>query len=438
MRRITALIALLALLLALTACGGSGQADQAQTGPVVSGEGAVTQLTLWTFPVGGWGSSGTLSSMLAAFHREHPDIRVSARDLTYDDGDAIIEQAVEEGGLPDLVLEGPERLVANWGDRGLMAPLNDLWQEPAAGAIYDTVRDACHDGAGTYYIYPLCMTTHCMAVNRDLFEAAGAWQYIDEQSHTWTTDGFVSAVKALHDAGVENAAAVYCGGQTGDQGTRALVNNLYGGAFTNPEHTAYTAAGPENARALALLAGLEGVRFDASIGGSDEIKQFAAGELAMAFCWNVFQEVNQVVSNPDLDFDIFPMAFPTDSGAPRLQGGIWGFGVFDNGDQARIDAAKEFIRFMTGDDAQYTRAVLASTYWPVRDLPDIYANDQLMNEYGLFQQYLGDYYQVTPGWAGARTAWWNMLQRVGQGEDPATALEEFDSQANAAAADSGG
>ena len=39
-----------------------------------------------------------------------------------------------------------------------------------------------------------------------------------------------------------------------------------------------------------------------------------------------------------------------------------------------------------------------------------------MSEYSKFMNYLGDYYQITPGWATARTEWWNMLQRVGTGE----------------------
>ena len=432
MRRTAAFALALALVLTLTACGPGGAEQPGE--PTAGAEQAqTTELTLWTYPVGGWGNSGTVSSLIAAFHRDNPNIRVSVKVLDYETGDSEIEQAAQDGALPDLVLEGPERLVANWGARGLMAPLNDLWQEQAAGAIYDSVKLASHDAAGDYYIYPLCMTTHCMAVNRDMFEAAGAWQYIDEQTHTWTTDGFTAAVAALRDSGMERVAAVYCGGQGGDQGTRALVNNLYSGTFTDPEHTRYTTDDERNARALELLAGMDGIVFDPDIVGTDEIEQFCAGDLAMAFCWNVFMEVKQTVNDPDLDFDIFPMAFPTDDGDVDLQGGIWGFGVFDNGDEDRIQAAKTFIRFMTGSDSQYTRAVLASTYWPVRDMPDIYANDQLMNEYSVFQQYLGDYYQVTPGWAEARTAWWNMLQQVGQGQDAAQALKDFTAAANAAA-----
>ena len=44
-----------------------------------------------------------------------------------------------------------------------------------------------------------------------------------------------------------------------------------------------------------------------------------------------------------------------------------------------------------------------------------------------------DSYQITPGWATARTEWWNMLQRVGSGEDVENAVKTFVDNANAAA-----
>ena len=61
----------------------------------------------------------------------------------------------------------------------------------------------------------------------------------------------------------------------------------------------------------------------------------------------------------------------------------------------------------------------------------ILANNFIFSQ---FMNYLGDYYQITPGWATARTEWWNMLQRVGTGEDVTTAVKTFCDNANAAAA----
>lgn len=387
-------------------------------------------ITLWTYPIGSWGDSATVDGLIANFNAVYPDIHVTVEYLDYTNGDDQINTAIEGGQAPDLVLEGPERLVANWGAKGLMVDLADLWTDEAKEAIYDSVENACQSNDGVFYEYPLCMTAHTMAINRDVFEAADALQYLDEETRTWTTENFIKAVQAVYDSGQENVGAVYCSGQGGDQGTRALVNNLYGGTFTNAEHTEYTADSEENIKALELLASMDGINFDASIAGGDEIQLFCNGTLAMAFCWNIAQEKNNAEV---MAFDALPMAFPSD-GDPQLCGGIWGFGIFDNGDEAKIAAAKTFIDFMANDETQVVESVKASSYWPVKDLGNIYEGDDMMTEYSTFIQYMGDYYQVVGGWAEARTAWWNMLQQIGSGTDVATAVADFQTTANAAAA----
>ncbi len=425
MKRILIQLTSIFLLTAHAGCSGTAApetSEKAAASPV--------SLTLWTYPVGAWGNASTVSGLLADFRRAYPSIDLHVEFLKYETGDEQVEQAIRSGSAPDLILEGPERLVSNWGARGLMADLSDLMERPEALAIYENTRNACQYSNGEYYVYPLCMTPQCMAVNYDLFQAAGALQYLDEETHTWTTEGFIQAVNALYAHGQTEAGAIYCGGQGGDQGTRALVNNLYGGTFTDPAHTRYTLNSAENIRALELLQRLPGIRFDPELVGGSEIQQFCAGKLAMAFCWNVSIEIQQVVRNPELEFKILPMAFPTSTGEPRLQGGIWGFGIFDNGDPERIAAAKTFIHYFTGNDQQYRRAVLTSGNWPVRDVKHIYVNDELMSEYSIFMPYVGDYYQITPNWSQARTAWWTMLQKIAAGSPPADAVREFEMEAN--------
>ena len=390
----------------------------------------ICQRLLDSNPIGSWGDAATVEGLLASFNEAHPDITVKVEYLDYTNGDDKINTAIEGGQAPDLVMEGPERLVANWGAKGLMVDLADLWTDEAKEAIYDSVEAACQNNEGVFYEYPLCMTAHTMAINRDVFEAADALQYLDEETRTWTTENFIKAVEAVYASGQENVAAVYCGGQGGDQGTRALVNNLYGGTFTNAEHTEYTADSEENIKALELLAGMEGINFDASLQGADEINLFCNGTLAMAFCWNIAQEKNNV---ENIAFDVLPMAFPTETGEPQLCGGIWGFGIFDNGDEAKIEAAKTFIDFMANDEKQVVESVKASSYWPVKDLGNIYEGDEMMTEYSTFVQYMGDYYQVVGGWAEARTAWWNMLQQIGSGAEVPEAVATFTETANAAA-----
>ena len=437
----------------LVACGGSTSSAATSTAPAESTStasseaapaestadaGQAADITLWTYPIGKWGDSASVDALLADFNAQYPDIHVTVEYLDYTNGDDQVNTAIEGGSAPDIVMEGPERLVANWGAKGLMADLSDLWTDDQKADISASVEAACKDSSGAYYEFPLCMTAHCMAINKTVFEAAGAMQYVDAENHTWTTDNFLKAVQAVYDSGKTDVGAIYCSGQGGDQGTRAIINNMYGGTFTDAEHTKYTADSPENIKAIQALYDAKGVNFDASINGGEEITLFRNGTLQMAFCWNIAQQLNSDNNDAGLTNsgdEIFPMAFPTESGDPKLCGGIWGFGIFDNGDEAKIEAAKTFIDFIAADPDQVGASVLASTYFPVREsVGDIYAGNDIMSEYTKFMGFLGDYYQITPGWATARTEWWNMLQRVGTGEPVEQAVATFVENANAAAA----
>ena len=427
---------------ALAACGGSSSSSTAASSTASSAAASSTasagaSIKLWTYPIGGWGKDETVQELISSFNAKYPDIKVTVEYLDYTNGDDQVNTAIEGGSAPDIVMEGPERLVANWGAKGLMADLSDLWTDDQKADISASVEAACKDSSGAYYEFPLCMTAHCMAINKTVFEAAGAMQYVDAENHTWTTDNFLKAVQAVYDSGKTDVGAIYCSGQGGDQGTRAIINNMYGGTFTDAAHTKYTADSPENIKAIQALYDAKGVNFDASINGGEEITLFRNGTLQMAFCWNIAQQLNSDNNDAGLTNsgdEIFPMAFPTESGDPKLCGGIWGFGIFDNGDEAKIEAAKTFIDFIAADPDQVGASVLASTYFPVREsVGDIYAGNDIMSEYTKFMSYLGDYYQITPGWATARTEWWNMLQRVGTGEPVEQAVATFVQNANAAA-----
>ena len=400
-----------------------------------------TEITLWTYPIGGWGDEATVSGLISKFEAANPDVKVTVEYLDYTNGDDQVNTAIEGGTAPDLIMEGPERLVANWGAKGLMVNLDDVYTSAAKSGMNQATLAASTFTNGDIYEYPICMTAHCMAVNLTRLTAAcekagiAVSDILDADSHTWTTDGFFKAVEVLraYDPAT-TVAAIYCGGQGGDQGTRAIINNLYGGTFTNAEHTKYTADSPENVKALEQLRATDGIVFDSAIVGGDEIQLFRQGQLQMAFCWNIAQQLNSENAPAGQTNDgeeILFMAFPAQKAdETKLCGGIWGFGIFDNGDADKIAAAKKFIEYF-GEGDGVADAVAASTYFAVRDVAVTYKDGaDIMNEYNKLMPYLGDYYQVTTNWAEARTAWWNMLQKIGTGENVADAVKEFCDTAN--------
>ena len=459
MKKFLALLLAMTMVMALVACGGDpkptepttppadtqqpADADPAPADPEPAPAGA-SEITLWTYPIGDWGTEATVKTLTDAFTAE-TGIAVKVEYLAYADGDDKVNTAITAKSTPDLIMEGPERLVANWGANGYLVDLKDMFDDTdmaEINAVNEGVMNACTHTNGAIYEYPLVMTAHCMAVNLDAFKEAGADQYLNLETRTWTTDDFLKAVDALYAKYGSTVGAVFCKGQGGDQGTRVLVNNLYGGTFTDAAHTKYTWDDPKNIEALQKLKDTNGIEFDASLEGGDEIAKFYQGILKMAFCWNIAQQLNPNIANTGEGLtqsgeEIAFMSFPSQDGNSKLQGGIWGFGIFDNGDQARIDAAKTFIKYMC--DSEHTAdAVRTATFYPARvsaenaDLSNVWEGNDLMAEYSKLIPMLGEYYEDTKGWTQARTSWWNMLQDIGEGADIASTVATFQAEANAA------
>lgn len=454
MKKLLALLLVGAMSLSMVACGGAKEEAPATTETPAATEttetaeapaettedGAVAaDITLWTYPVGKFGDSATVDGIIAAFNEAYPDINVSVEYLDYTSGDDQVTAAIEAGTTPDLVLEGPERLVANWGAKGKMVDISDLWTDEAKADIVANsaaVEAACKSADGIYYEYPLCMTTHTMAINYEVFEQADALQYINED-RTWTVENFEKALQAVKDSGlVQETGIVYCGGQGGDQGTRALAMNLYNAQWTDAAHTEYTMNSEAGVKGLQQLAdwceaGI--LSYDAGIVASDELQLFANGTTAMTFCWNA---ANQASYASQVTFTPYPVAFPSEDGTPELCGGIWGFGIFDNGDAAKIAAAKEFIKFVCDDETQGPASVAVTGFFPVKaSFGNIYAgteDEERMTVFAGFAQWLGDYYNVTPGWAEQRTEWWNLLQRIFNGGDVQTEADLYNANCKAA------
>ena len=444
MKKPLALLLAAGMTLGLAACGNGSQGNSESHAPGGetggSSSGAV-ELNLWSFNVGGFAEASNWEPIIAAFNEQNPDIKITVTPINYQDGDQKLTSAITAGTGPDIIFEGPERIVGNYAREGLMVDLSDLW-ETGGSDIAEGISSVSQLD-GTYYMYPLSVAAHCMAINYEAFEAAGALQYIDEETRTWTTDNFVKAMEAVRDAAaagtinINTPGIIYCGAQGGDQGTRALVNNLYSDYFVNEDGTAYTANSENNVKALKLLQDMVNngsMSANASFAAADELQAFANQTCAVSFCWNY---ANYTQYAAQTQFTPFAMAFPSDDGKPELEmAGPSGFGVFNNKDEAKIEAAKKFVQFVCDDQTVGVEAVKATGFFPVHsDWGDVYTGDadaETRAPFALMSDYLGRYYNLTGGWTEQRGYWWPMLTEImTTGADVQTAADKYAAQANA-------
>ena len=391
----------------------------------------VTTITWWAFPT--FGNEAVYEKeVIAAFEAANPGIKVKLETIDFTSGPDKITAAIEGGTAPDVLFDAPGRII-EYGRNGKLVSLNDMFTAAYKADVgNDALLSSCSDGT-TYWMYPVSVSPFCMSINKEMWEQVGALQYVNlEGDRAWTTDNFIKALDAFAKAG-KPAISVYCGGQGGDQGTRALVTNLYSGTMANAAMTAYTMDSAENIKALELLkkyADAGAVDKGISIVAADELQLYQQGILGSSICWGTSNAINYATDT----FTQISLPFPSDDGKPSLEYLVNGFCVFDNKDAKKADAAKKLIAFICDDSEWGPKSVVASGAFPVRtSFGDLYPGNP---EYALLSswtQYYGPYYNTMKGFSEMRTEWWNMLQKILTGTtDVTTAAKDCAAKSTAA------
>lgn len=345
-----ALLLAAGMTLGLAACGNGSQGNSespAPGGETGGSSSGTVELNLWSFNVGGFAEASNWEPIIAAFNEQNPNIKITVTPINYQDGDQKLTSAITAGTGPDIIFEGPERIVGNYAREGLMVDLSDLWETGGS----------------------------------DIAEGISSVSQLDGTSYLANSENNVKALKLLQD----------------------MVNN--GSMSAN-----------------------------ASFAAADELQAFANQTCAVSFCWNY---ANYTQYAAQTQFTPFAMAFPSDDGKPELEmAGPYGFGVFNNKDEAKIEAAKKFVQFVCDDQTVGVEAVKATGFFPVHsDWGDVYTGDadaETRAPFALMSDYLGRYYNLTGGWTEQRGYWWPMLTEImTTGADVQTAADKYAAQANA-------
>ena len=424
MKRFLALALTMTMVLALAACGQKEETPAEEGTP----EG-VTEITWWAFPTFGV-DSGYEQQLADAFMAANPDVKVNVEIIDFTSGADALTSAITAGTAPDVLFDAPGRII-EYGNAGNLVPLDDMIESLKSDITSESLLETCVGADGSYYMYPISSSPFYMGLNKEALEAADALQYVNlEGDRTWTTENFVKMCEALRDAGVTTVPGiVYCGGSGGDQGTRALVNNLYSSSIVGEDGKWNVDA--NGVKALELLKSMyDSKALDAgfSMAAADELQQFQQETCAMTFCWGT----SNAMSYASEDYTQISVPFPSDDGVPELEYLVNGFCVFDNGDDAKAEASKRFISFICDDPEWGPKSVVQTGAFPVRaSFGNLYEGNEEMSLLASWSQYYGPYYNTREGFAAMRPLWFNMLQQVFNGTPAQEAADAFNTGANA-------
>ena len=427
MKKFLALTLTLVMVLSLAACGGKKEETPA---PDDSGNetAAQTEIVWWAFPTFGV-DSGYEQELADAFMAANPDVKITVETIDFQSGPDALTSAITAGTAPDILFDAPGRII-EYGNAGNLVALDDMIGELKGDLASESLLDTCVGADGSYYMYPISSSPFYMGLNKEMLEKADALQYVNlEGDRTWTTENFVKMCEALRDACVcMTPGIVYCGAQGGDQGTRALVNNLYSGTIVGSDGK--WNVGENGVKALELLKTMyDNKSMDAgfSMAAADELQQFQQETCAMTFCWGT----SNAKSYASEDYTQISVPFPSDDGVPELEYLVNGFCVFDNGDDAKAEASKRFISFICDDAEWGPKSVVQTGAFPVRaSFGNLYEGNDEMSLLASWSQYYGPYYNTRAGFAAMRPLWFNMLQQVFNGTPAQEAADAFNSGAN--------
>ena len=331
---------------ALVGCGGSGDSgkdtDTAKSSEKGSDEEKV-ELTIWETSRN---KDDWYTSMEKKFLEEHPNITLNKVVKEGDPGNEFY-QAVASGTAPDLV-NCSFTMMDSYITSGILEPLNQYTDEWDEWGNFTKEYVDMFTKDGKVYGVPNQVAPMLFGYNKALFEEAG----IKEPPKTW--DEAVEVAKKINDpdnqvAGYATLAAEwtewffqYYVWQAGGDLTKENEDGTAELTFTDP-------AVIKAAEYYQKLKSEGVLQSDLTLKFSDLVTNFGLGKIGMmpfAGDW-VSEAITKGIDPDDIGLCL-PPAGPSGKQTTAIGGDCWVINA--KADQAKKDAAWEYIKYYTGKD----------------------------------------------------------------------------------------
>jgi multiple sugar transport system substrate-binding protein len=399
------------------------------------------EITWWNFPnfqaldgeVGKYEKQ-----IIAAFNEKHPEIKVNLEMITFDGGPEKLNVAIASNSAPDVIYDAPGRVI-DWGKKGLLAPLDDMITDEVRSDISEAFWKQSMVGDKTV-MYPINTAPFSMAVNKTVFEKIGALDLLplDRPDRVWSFDEYKAALQAVKEKAPDIIPSVFFAkSQAGDQGTRAYIANLGLSSFLNDDNSAVAINTDAAGAALDWIAQAQKDKLiisgSAALAASDVNDLFLQGKVAFSINYSaVLKAQNATLKKAEFEEVLLP--FPTlDGSAPKLEPYLGGMAIFNNDNEAKIQAAKTLIDFIANDEVYGKKNLIQTGGLSVRNSITGLYDDPEYAYAEVARKFITAPPTIADGYAEIRTHWFPALQSVLLGQATGKeALDDFAAKANEA------
>ncbi|WP_346906888.1 ABC transporter substrate-binding protein [Faecalicatena orotica] len=316
---------------------------------------------------------------------------------------------------------------------GWLIPLDDIIDEDLQKDIDENIWEQCSID-GQVYVMPFQQLQNTLLVNKEMMERAGLDEYIpaEDTIAQWSTKEFNVILQRLQetlDPEKEFVLMMYAANNQGDSHIMTLLR-AYGGTLYDEEGD-FAVDTPEGIAALEWLKDLndKGItpKGAENMELIDCVNLFNNGQMALCMgnltnLWDIW----------DKGLDVFAANFPSMDGKGYATSSVNGFCIFDNGNEDKIQAAKDFIRYIYTDEdlMKYTLGTLPVNHSVTEKYQD---EIRMLKAYGDNTPNIVDNIRNNLNWQGVRDVFYlNIKDLLLEKKTPAEVAAGIDQSCNTA------
>lgn len=365
------------------------------------------------------------------FAAQYPaaDLTVDVVKFAYTEEDDYITGCFGTEAAADVLFEGYFNM-AGYIHTGRVVPLDDIIPDALRADIDEALWEMSRVDGRTYML-PYYSLQNTLCFNKELFRACGLEEYIGAEGviQSWTPEEWEIILSTLAERLPELCypMMMYAKNDQGDTHIMTLLRSR-GSAFFGQDGR-FRLNTPEGVAALRWIAdSYEKGYFPAGCENleiNDCMELFRNGQLAIC--------MTNSATAISLDLGTTGFAnFPSEDGAGYNTSFVTGFQVFDNGDPAKLAAAKAFVSYFYGNEELMDYAQTG--------LPASRSTAERVREHTFMQQAYAanaantvDFTANNPNWRGVRDVFYPQIHDLLTGaKTPEEAAAAIDAACNAA------